>query len=395
MALSCMNGRLRKLPSPNDTMISIVPLLLPSGIITTHQVKDLDRDSRISLRITHCSLFNLKEMHRRRGELIIDHCWSLMPSYHSKVPEKASNENFQSVGTVLAVLTRGKGAIDTRSSNVHIYFRSHSNREENELEKAIVDNCYPFIKTLSFSCICNGISMDRELLAVSSLTGIRLYNLFNIVSSMGHEAPQFQQPIELLRGNNVHAMNLKYPYLTAASGNRIGIWRIENLEAIENKQNDLSLTLIWTYSIQSIKNRITSIQCLVEDSGLILAVACWDGSTFVFAGRSENAGDNEYSWVQVGPLGKSKSLEKHEAPDSLDLPPWEIPVTNGENVFPTFLGLCTSKEYSQIRTFMVVSNGQHSAVRCFDLDACVQIDAFELGSESFGNHDDSCLKGSC
>jgi hypothetical protein len=387
-----MNGRLRQLPSPNDAMISIVPLMLPSGIITTHQVKDLAGDGRMQRTKTHCSLFNLKEMHRRRGESVIDHCWCLLPSYHSThrttKSAKTLNANCEGAGMVLAILTRGKGSIDTICSSVHIYYRSHSNLvEESEREKMDVDNCYPFVKTLSFCCICNGISMDRELLAVSSLTGILVYNLFNIISVTSDEGSQLKQPIELLRGNSIHAMDVTYPYLTAASGGTIGIWRIENLETVKERENDLCLEHIWTYTIQSIKNRITCIQFLDEGSGLILAVACWDGSAFVFARRSENANDDESSWVRVGPLGLLGSFEKPESSHSPALPLWEIPVTNGENVFPTFLVLGTVNEDTLTRTFLVVSNGKHSAVRCFDLDVSLQCHAFELDTESFEKDD--------
>ena len=174
MAFSCMNGRLRQLPTPTDTIISIVPLLLPSGIITTH---DLNDSATVTRSKTHFSLLKVREMHRRRGESIVDHCWSLLPSAMNETND--SKYEKCAVGTVLAILTRGKGGFGSKASSVYIYYQSHSS----PIESNYVDTCYPLVKTLSFHCFCNAISMDREVFAVITSSGIEVYNLLNIVTN--------------------------------------------------------------------------------------------------------------------------------------------------------------------------------------------------------------------
>ena len=107
--------------------------------------------------------------------------------------------------------------------------------------------------------------------------------------------------IELLPSFCIHALHMSYPYLVIASGDRIGVWNVDvnflfrnsadksNEEACNNTSPDRDVYLESFRATtlppsNSAHRRATSTY--ITQYGHSLAIACWDGSTFVYVANS-------------------------------------------------------------------------------------------------------------
>ena len=197
----------------------------------------------------------------------------------------------------------------------------------------------------------------------------------------------------------VQAMCISYPYFAAASGDRIGIWRIDYFmdyfynqkrshqqhceqNKTEKKLSPLDrkhLVAIWNAKVDNCHSRITCVEMTqYEDAGTIIALSCWDGSAFVFRRVDNDDGKSEEKeeWNRVAP--KKLHLNSEEEDDdnidsefifSRSLRSWEDPSVDSDIMFPTFLALFSVQIDSNVRRrFMAVTCPGRSIAQCYDID---------------------------
>ncbi len=485
-------------------VVSLIPFKLPDGIITTHQIPSTaskalhDHDDRQQCGYGHgygygyghnempFMLYHLKQIHRIKGEHIVDHCWSIvnLRKFNDEEEEKNDSKeeakggngncNCNNFWLVLAVLTRlGEdsgpegGEPNNRSCperesicTVLLYGRplhgmeegEESNEKENMLDNFSIDCCQgqkgdgctptmPSLFSLSHRIdlpyFVNGIAMDSNILVIGSYTGATIYDIQNVMSkaktnnnsnysynynynynhndnaqtqtssdSNDNNSNDEEKPLTSLRIMKsciVQAMCISYPYFAAASGDRIGVWRVDDIiEHLHNqsqkeggKSDDRNrnrtrlhprstkhkhLTAIWNTKVNIGQSRITCIGMTEgQNAGEILAISCWDGSAFVFQrcrGEADEDDDCDRSssesrqrtwWSRVIPK-ESSSNEASGDDISGNLRSWEDPIIDSY-VFPTFLALFSINEGVKAKRLIAVSCPGYKIVRCYDIDS--------------------------
>mmetsp|Transcript_45246 Transcript_45246/g.94913 ORF Transcript_45246/g.94913 Transcript_45246/m.94913 type:complete len:1058 (-) Transcript_45246:104-3277(-) len=215
--------------------------------------------------------------------------------------------------------------------------------------------------------------------------------------------------IELLPSYCIHALHLSYPYLSIASGDRVGVWNVsaDSLFGKDNKKNyddDAKNTpsgkeqhrvpeALWATTLpstisNSVHRRVTSIH--MTSCGVAMAVSCWDGSAYVFVASNSHpcstvdsnddtttslsSGSLISSWDRVtGQAGEYTFASKKEASHVLQPPPiWEQPTNANDGMFPTFVTLKLQSSFLQVgrhgnALIMAVSTPGSSKIRCFDV----------------------------
>lgn len=204
------------------------------------------------------------------------------------------------------------------------------------------------------------------------------------------------KPIELLPSFCIHAMNLSYPYLSVASGDRIGVWNIRHINSIQNATWAITLP-----PTKSAHRRVTSLY--MTQCKKFVAVSCWDGSAFVYVANDSachTKGDGLFtSWSLVG--SEQNIIDPSTSRSSSRIKPsWEQPTQSNDGLFPTFIVLRYSKFFSNMFTMfdeeggggrrggeeeanhhtcipgsliMAVSTPGSATIRCFDVYSQLQL----------------------
>ena len=307
---------------------------------------------------------------------------------------------------------------------------------------------------INLSHFVNCITMDDHILVIGSYIGAKIYNIHDILSNSTpinttiHKRQDTNNTKELdsiriMKPCIVQAMCLSYPYFAAASGDRIGIWRIDyfmdyfhhdeqNQHQYQQSCNDNSnkteittsspsslsknrkhLVAIWNTKVDNCHSRITCVEMIqCQDAGNILALSCWDGSAFVFRhsikNKMKNSKENEKEeWKRVIPSQKQQNGNHNNNKDgNIDnrdhfvfTPPvqlsWEDPSSiDSDIMFPTFLTLFPLPERNsnlkKRKFIMAVTCPGRSIIQCYDIDKREWYKDIEPSDSSSLVKDDTC-----
>ena len=509
MGFECLNGRLRRIHIPTslmmkndkkkydeESLLSILPFTLPHGIIATFNVSlsTSSSSSSSSSNNSHTSmsfmLHKLKEVHRMKGYIIIDHCWSIIvnENYHDDDDDDKNREiqeREEEYILVLAVATRlSNYGYDNNVANAHydnsnvdeddsvckvfIYSRPidlhenddtnhnynksidliydmsndskpnkqkqtqyHNNNDDekndsqkNNDDQLLLSSIFQNVHEINLSQFVTCISMDDNILVIGSYIGASVYDIRCILSqsiSIQHQKGQGKgqedmvahaesliQPIRLMKSCIVQAISISYPYLAAASGDRVGLWRIDSLMKYisiiksqngyqevnkktnddDNQEEDINvdirkyLTACWTTKVDIGQSRITCLEMMTSPSNdFFLALSCWDGSAVVFCRSDISNNGSKELWSRIDPrVGDNPIINdddndkreiKEESNENNGIPTWEDQVIDSDIMFPCFLSLFTlsNDNNKNCRNIMAVSCLGHAIVRCYDLDS--------------------------
>lgn len=398
-----MNGRIRPRDpvhdsnaywsSPTISSFSVTPACLPSGIITIHAPPDcLSVDSPTAYRKLTCKLYNVMEIHRLAGEVIIDHCWSTPSMQLLDKMEFKTRKSF----LLLTILTRHSIGSYYQSSNIHgearlnsgvvtcVHIYRYDNQDTSsecitseEITFKHADSTFILFRTIPLSYVASCIAVEKNLIVIATSLGVLVYNVIDLMIGDRGGSPKkpsilwLNPPIQKLMYTCViHCILMSGSFLVAASGNRVGIWRTNSTEIC------FSHAAVWESQINECQGQITSIDMIREEGFWhFLAVSCWDGSAYIF--RFNTACKNlDEDWERVLSSNGESAV-------------WESPTESGDQVlFPTFVSLLSIKKSYLTRTFMVVSTPGSSIIRCFDIDLRRQ-------RSSFGHDNKTRDKGKC
>lgn len=445
-----------------SSALSLLPFTLPNGIITTFELSSSSSSSSSSSK-SECNnsstnnksqeqninnsmsfmLHQIQEMHCIKGSIIIDHCWSIIQynpndDNYDNHDEDTSKSNYI---LVLAILTRlGKeeeyttnnfGNDNTKTiqsmymheskntgnicTTISIYSRPIQS-SSNESSSCHPSSSFTHLYTINLHHFAICLQMDDHILVIGSYVGAIIYDIHEILykssssccTNIDHEDnddddDQNLTSIRIMKPCIVQAISLSYPYFAAASGDRVGVWRIDNFKKYFHYQKQIMkqktqssssssssqqqlllpqensstlqnyLVAIWSTKVDNGSNRITSLEMIQTNynessSDCFIALSCWDGSAFVYR-RCENTrkyDNNHYNdyhqeenskerWVRVDP--NESSIDKDgdvnnnnsNSGDGMCMDrkrqqviSWEDSVVDADVIFPTFVTLFSS-----------------------------------------------------
>ncbi len=426
---------------PSNTL-SLLPFTLPNGIVTSFELSSSSSSSKAECNNSSTNnksqeqninnsmsfmLHEIQEIHCIKGSIIIDHCWSIIQYYpnddnHNNPREDTSNSNYT---LVLAILTRlgGKEEFTTnnfgndytktmQSMHIHesknnicttisIYSRPIQSSSDESSSSCHPSSSFSHLYTINLHHFAICLQMDDHILVIGSYVGAIIYDIHEILcksssccTNNNNNDDQNLTSIRIMKPCIVQAISLSYPYFAAASGDRVGVWRIDKFKKYFNYQNKLKsielnqsssssqlllqenlftlqnyLVAVWSTKVDNGSNRITSLDMIQtnynESSDCFIALSCWDGSAFVYR-RCENKYDNSHyndyqeeknneRWIRVDPNESSIDVNKSNNSDDgmctrTDRKreqeiSWENSVVDADVIFPTFVTLFSSIDY--------------------------------------------------
>eukprot|EP00571_Detonula_confervacea_P012868 CAMPEP_0172303558 /NCGR_PEP_ID=MMETSP1058-20130122/5084_1 /TAXON_ID=83371 /ORGANISM="Detonula confervacea, Strain CCMP 353" /LENGTH=575 /DNA_ID=CAMNT_0013014423 /DNA_START=76 /DNA_END=1800 /DNA_ORIENTATION=- len=232
-----------------------------------------------------------------------------------------------------------------------------------------------------------------------------------------HQPPTIHyqiQPIELLQSFCIHALHLSYPYLSVASGDRVGIWNV-GCEKGKFTTREVEEAL-WTTTLpphsKSVHRRVTSM--CITPCGEAMALSCWDGSAFVYEAnsppRDSSCSSYPNSLITSWELVNEGGIIDSPASTTRSSPLWEQPTVNSDGLFPTFVGLrlnyrniCHGEGGNALFSargqpgslVMAVSTPHSDKIRCFDVFSGVQCTDIFLGENPCRGEIHGIVTASC
>jgi hypothetical protein len=342
----------------------------------------------------------------------------------------ANNSSAEGTNTTVCTVFLYTRPFDSRNNN-----NLQGNNDESKFGNCSIDcesdgtnpSLFTTSNRIDVSYFVNGITMDDNILVIGSYAGATIYNIHDVLMlnkeqksgnddnggendhnemNQNHDdhgnVSQFESSssslvsINIMKSCVVQAMCISYPYFAAASGGRVGIWRVDYfLEYLHQQKEQKAhedeheanlgetaqfqlqqkyLTAIWNDKVNNCQSRITCIEMTEgEDAGNILAMSCWDGSAFVFRRQNiecdtEGEDIHKEQWDRIIPKEPSVGNGNCGERFGKKLRSWENPIVDSDIVFPTFLTLCLVTLRAKVQRVMVVSCPGSLIARCYDID---------------------------
>lgn len=379
MSYGCMNGRIRALPvtgPERSSTISIAPCTFPHGLITLHKVVQVNKETSNNA-IPFTSL-GIMEIHRSIGEVIVDHCWTILEKTDSDKEEEGQSHSGKML--ILAKLTRKRGQIITTSQEKDVYHDENTTTlhvqwryvDKDQVRRDSIDDTFPYKKTMTLPFIASSIVMNHTLLVLGSSTGAIFYNISHLIRGQNIEEESRLRhdsidSFKLLRNFMVHAMDISNEYFAVASGERVGVWRVDNICKCLNSDS-LMCVADWSATLDG-QSRISCVRfSLSIETGIwagkpFLAFASWDGSALLFQREHDCEIWNRFTkWVHAGVDTQEGTTENIE-PD--ECPLWEQAKAGQDQASPCFAEVMHLENGD--RLFLAVAMPAVCVIRIYDL----------------------------
>lgn len=247
--------------------------------------------------------------------------------------------------------------------------------------------------------------MDEHIIVLGSYIGAMIYNLHDILrqysttrgdyyvskldpgfksDNLNYESKKPLECIHLMKSCIVQAMTISYPWFAAASGNQIGLWKIDyimdyideqNLNRRQHEQHttekksfvgiDKRLRSVWHTKVDKCQSRITCVDMMhCNDGTSYLGLSCWDGSAFVFSFKKEEFNVKDQQWTRIIPTEPDFTIDPSHTKTFIS---WED--QHSDIMYPTFLTLfCQCDNDDIIRKLFAITIPGQSIVRCYDIN---------------------------
>ena len=337
---SFFNSRIRRLPPQQHNYFSVSSSTLPPGTLLVQEQRtqeSVEGNHTPHYYATASSLsYNLHRVILLKNAPILDHGWALVSS-------SQSGESTLPLNLYLATLTRHHSPlVPTLESHVDIYCLNTL------LQDSALDQQSPAYLTISsvrVPSFSTSLCIDSNFLAISTSSGLLVYNIDDFTN------PKLDGTINpvvtLLPYHTVHACTLSYPYIAAASNDRVGVWDLSTLLSQEiPRASPYIPPCSWSTSVRECDSRFTSI-LFVGENHEYLAMSCWDGSAYIYHGSVLGC-----DWRQVFHLPSPETLVE-------------------SITYPTFMGcLCksTSLDERLDQNCLILSSPGSLILRVLDLN---------------------------
>ena len=379
MSYGCMNGRIRALPetgSEISSTISIAPCTFPNGLITLHKVEDKETSNNA---IPFTSL-GIMEIHRSIGEVIVDHCWTILKISDSDEEEEGQSHSGKIL--ILATLNRKRGQIITTSREKDVYHHENTttlhiewrcvDKDQDQIRRDSIDDTFPYKKAMTLPFIASSIVMNDTLLVIGSSTGAIFYKLGYLIRGKNIEEESrlrydSSDSFKILNNFMVHAMDISNEYFAVASGERVGVWRVDNIcKCLDS--NSLTCVADWSATLDG-QSRISCVRLSLSfETGRLagrpfLTFASWDGSAVLFQREHDCEIWNHFTkWVHAD-VEKQKGTTENMDQD--ECPPWEEAKAGQDQACPCFAEVMHLENGDCL--FLTVAIPAVCAIRIFDL----------------------------
>lgn len=354
MSYSFLNGRLRIQEKCGCAMLSLVPSAFPQLICSVPFAEnELNINSRNNINISTCDITveksNIQGVKRWKDRVIVDHSWS---TYEATVSEKIP---------MLAVLSRSRimqnecNQVLIKDSTTSI-INLHWNEEINEkTDNDSIDSQFQYELAISLPFLGCNIIISSGLLIVGTSMGAYAYfvsDLMNYHATLGvpKSDVSFDQVrnVPIMKTFSIDAMDMNVTHFAAISGDRLGIWKVDDLKNMFSADYTPKFEALWTTKLCG-RERITSVKI----SDQIIALSSWDGSAYIY--RRETSSE----WTRVSHDCENVSIC------------WEEPDLKCEHEYaPTIVSILSrddNEKNSNCDTSFALSSPNSTDIRIFDI----------------------------
>lgn len=380
MSYGCMNGRIRALPviGPEiSSTITIAPCTFPNGLITLHKVLPVDKET--SNNAVPFTSLGIMEIHRSIGEAIVDHCWTILKRQDTDKEKEGQSHSGKIL--ILAKLTRKRGQIITSSRERDVHYDANTTTlhiqwrdvDKDEIRRDTIDDTFPYKKTMALPFVASSIVMNDTLLVIGSSTGAIFYKLGHLMRAHNIEEESRLlhdscAKFKLLKNFMIHAMDISNEYFAVASGERVGMWRVDNIcKCLDS--NTLTCVADWSATLDG-QSRITCVRISLSfEKGRwagrpFLAFTRWDGSAVLFQREHDCEKWNRFTkWVHAGVDTHARTTENIEQDEC---PLWEQAKAGQDQTCPCFAEVIHLESVDCL--FLAVTIPAVCALRIYDLN---------------------------